>query len=257
MGSNGTGDGDSEEASLQPHRNEAAVRLPDWIATARSQERGAPPARRAGPASRRPHRVRRPLSDTKFSCTERRPGKNLPAPVVPVANQALLAGEEIGVGNTSKVWPPVDPRRRITVSSSVAAPSRLLATSARQRICRSRRLRTGSVALRRRSRRTSTTQPVRRRGRSRRGMSACAVAAARTHSRATARATRMRTARCATPARSNGAGRGSGCSLRCARGAVATGSSRRRTTGRARTRAAVAASRSSDSAQTTGLPQAS
>ena len=64
-------------------------------------------------------------------------------------------------------------------------------------------------------------------------MSACAEGAARTRSRATARATPSRTARRATPGRSSGAGRTSGCSSRCARGASSMAGSRRRMTGRA------------------------
>ena len=74
---------------------------------------------------------------------------------------------------------------------------------------------------------------------------ACAAAAARTPSRATARATPTRTARPATRARSSGAGPASGCSTRCARGASSTGGCRRRMTGRAHTLAGAAARRSS------------
>ena len=87
---------------------------------------------------------------------------------------------------------------------------------------------------------TSTAEPLqtaapdrREGGRSRPATSACAEGAARTRSRATARATPTRTARRATPGRSSGAGRTSGCSSRCARGASSMAGSRRRMTGRA------------------------
>lgn len=105
------------------------------------------------------------------------------------------------------------------------------------RACRSRRSPLAFVACRRRSRRASMTRQVRRPGRSRPASSGCAAAAAPTPSRATARATPTHTASAAIPARSSGAGLASGCSMRCARGATCTGSCRRHTTGRARTRA--------------------
>ena len=92
---------------------------------------------------------------------------------------------------------------------------------------------TVSGARRRRSRRTSTIRRGRRRGRSRPAIRGCAVAAARTPSRATAKATPMRTARPATPARSSGAGPPNGYSPRCATGSAATGGCRRRSRWRA------------------------
>src|SRR6202165_4099119 len=65
----------------------------------------------------------------------------------------------------------------------------------------------------------------------------CAGAAARTRSLGTARATRTRTARPATLARSSLAGHATASSPPCARGMSATGRSLRPTTGRARTHA--------------------
>ena len=96
-------------------------------------------------------------------------------------------------------------------------------TTASSRASRSGRSPTVSVALRRRSRRTSTTPPARRRGRSRRATSASVGAALRTPRRATARATPTRTARPATLARPCGCGRATACSRRCARGASSGG----------------------------------
>ena len=52
--------------------------------------------------------------------------------------------------------------------------------------------------------------------------------------------------RLAIPARSRGAGPASGCWRRCGSGSIATACCRRRTTGRARTRAAVGEKRSND-----------
>ena len=72
--------------------------------------------------------------------------------------------------------------------SDAAARSLWPGASARPRVSRTGRSLTASVARRRRSRPTSTTPLGRRRGRSTRGTSACAAAAARTPSRATARA---------------------------------------------------------------------
>ena len=94
------------------------------------------------------------------------------------------------------------------------------------------------IGRRRRSRRTSTTRRGRRHGRSRPVTKACAVVAARTRSRATARATPTRTARPAIPARSSGAGPASGWSRRWPSGDRVTAGCRRPTTGRGRTRAA-------------------
>ncbi len=84
------------------------------------------------------------------------------------------------------------------------------------------------------ARRTSTTRPGRRHGRSRRAMSACAAAAARTPSRAAARATRTPIAGPATPVRSSGGGPGSAWSRRCSIGAATTASCRPPPSGRAR-----------------------
>ena len=67
-------------------------------------------------------------------------------------------------------------------------------------------------------------------------MSACVAAAAPARSRGTARETRTRTARRATPGRPSGAGPASGCSTRCALGTNFTAGCLRRMTGRARTR---------------------
>ena len=78
----------------------------------------------------------------------------------------------------------------------------------------------------------------RRHGRSRPVTKACAVVAARTRSRATARATPTRTARPAIPARSSAAGPASGWSRRWPSGDRVTAGCRRPTTGRGRTRAA-------------------
>ena len=69
-----------------------------------------------------------------------------------------------------------------------------------------------------------TTPPVRRHGRSRRATSECAVAAAPTPSRATARATPTRIARSANQAQSSDAGRASSSLTRCASGWNATAS---------------------------------
>ena len=108
----------------------------------------------------------------------------------------------------------------MTVCTSAAAPWRSLATSARPRGSRSCRSPIGWAARRRRSRRTSTTRPGRRRGRSRPATKGCAAAAAPTRSPATARAMRTRTARRATRARSSGGGPASAWSRPCATGAA-------------------------------------
>ena len=126
----------------------------------------------------------------------------------------------------------------------------------RRRVCRSRRSPVCSGARRRRSRRTSTTRPVRRHGRSRPATRGCAAAAAPTRRRATARATPTRIARRAIRARSSGAGPPRGCSTRCATGAPVTGGCPPPTTGPEPTRAGAGERHSSDSPEESGHQRA-
>ena len=84
---------------------------------------------------------------------------------------------------------------------------------------------------------TLGTRRARRPGRSRPATSGCAAAAARTHSRATARGTPTRIAGHATRVRSRGAGAERVCSTRCGRGKCCSTGSRRRMNGRAHMRA--------------------
>jgi hypothetical protein len=122
----------------------------------------------------------------------------------------------------SRGWRRTPMRQRQIEWLSVAVALRSRATTARRRACRLRRSPIAWVALRRRSRPTSTTPPARRPGRSRPATRGCAAAAGRTRSRGTGRATPTRTARPATPARSGGAGRASACWMRCAPGRPVT-----------------------------------
>jgi hypothetical protein len=85
----------------------------------------------------------------------------------------------------------------MTAWSSVAVPSRWRGTSARPRACRTPRSPVGSVARRRRSRRTSTIRRGRRLELSRLATRGCAATVVPTPGRGTARATRRRTARLA------------------------------------------------------------
>ena len=127
----------------------------------------------------------------------------------------------------------------MTAWSSGAGPWRRRATFVTPRASRSRRSPSVSVARRQRSRRTSTIRRARRRGPSRHATSVSAAAVAPTPSRATARVTPTRTARPAIPARSRGAGIGSGCWRRWGSGSIGMAGCRPRTTGRARTPASA------------------
>jgi hypothetical protein len=154
--------------------------------------------------------------------------------------------------NTYGAWPSARLRDRMTGWWSGDARSRWHGTSARPRACRLLRSPSGSAGPRRRSRRTSMTQPARRHGRSRPATSACAGAAVPKRRRATVRATPTPIARRATPARSRADGPPSGCSTRCATGAAVTAGSRRPTTGRVRTRRVGAIRHLSDWAREIG-----
>ncbi len=133
-----------------------------------------------------------------------------------------------------------------TVSRNGAVRRNSPATTETRRVCRSRRSLVGWDAQRQPLRRISTIRPAIRHARSRRATGECVAAAGRPPRRGTARATPTRIANAAIPARLRRNGRGNGFAKRCAHGERATALRRRPTTGRARTRAGVAAKRSND-----------
>jgi hypothetical protein len=142
--------------------------------------------------------------------------------------------EGVGIRSLIGEIRPVAERRRAVA---------LARHSVRSKGSRSRRSPRVWADRARRSTRTSTTPPARRRGAVKAG---CAAAVAPTRSRATARATRTRSARPAIPARSSAVGPPSGCSRRCSTGAPATEGGPPHTTGRAPTPAGVGERRSRD-----------
>ena len=143
-------------------------------------------------------------------------------------------------------WPPVDLRRRMTVSSSVAGRWRWRATSARLRDCRTPRSPSGLVARRRRSRRTSTTRPGEG-GRGQGSLRGRVPRLRRLHAAAQRQGRRLRVLQ-GLPSRRDRAAVDAGAMLAAMRDwQRRTGGCLRRTTGHGRMRADAGERRSSDS----------